>query len=194
MKKLKNVLLLVFIFGALFSCTIQKRTVNKGYFVQWNWDKKIKNQGTTETKVKPESEVQIEIAQTEPIFEEQKSSTSVSDEIEVQDAPVVEENNTSKKSLNSTFNTLKEIKPISKGVTVLKKIHDKVFHKKKAATPPMDGELWINIGLLILFLILTIVFISLALKAIEYMVFVWWGLALVAFIVFVTQVIDVIMW
>ncbi|MCE3295470.1 MAG: hypothetical protein K0R65_1184 [Crocinitomicaceae bacterium] len=41
--KLRQLFFLFCILAAASACTIQKRTVNKGYFVQWHWQKKAVN-------------------------------------------------------------------------------------------------------------------------------------------------------
>ncbi len=36
---MKKLFLLIVLFSGLAACTVQKRTVNRGYFVQWHWQK-----------------------------------------------------------------------------------------------------------------------------------------------------------
>lgn len=42
MKLLSKYFAFIFLFTVFTNCTIQKRTVNKGYFVRWNFSKKLK--------------------------------------------------------------------------------------------------------------------------------------------------------
>lgn len=51
MKILKFYIILICSFSLLLGCTIQKRTVNKGYFVQWNFKLKAQKGTTGATKI-----------------------------------------------------------------------------------------------------------------------------------------------
>lgn len=187
-------LILCFSISLISSCTIQKRTVNKGYFVQWHWDKKIKSE-------KAESE--------------ELSSTNL-DETETEEITTVERNletkeNSFERSSDSDFKPTfdlnieniriktREIKstfPATECFTKGKHLPLKILKSFKKAKPAaMDGELIVNILLTILFLALAIIFTLLAIKVgAGLMMYIWGILALVAFIIFVTQVIDIIMW
>jgi hypothetical protein len=92
-----------------------------------------------------------------------------------------------KPSSSSTNQTVKQ-------ETTHQKIIQKVKKQARKVAVPMDGELVINIILMIVFLGLSILFLMLALKATGIMLFVYWGLCALSFILFVTQLIDVIMW
>ena len=189
---MKNItLLLAGIFALLLisSCTIRKRTVNKGYFVQWNLDKKIKSpvlpaepagiqveagltrQGGNLTFVAAEQALE-----TEAVAADAKPGISIPETETI----VARDDESGSNPANVTYKK-----------SPLRHAAQKI---KRKAPMPMDAELAINIGLLVLFLALAILFTILAINAgAGTMLYVWGILAVVSFIIFVTQVIDVIM-
>lgn len=198
MKKQNLRLLLILCLSIVFisSCTVQKRTVNKGYFVQWHWDKKIKSEkiNSDELASTHEKVDEIEINPSEEFSNLEITSTTEQNSNE----------STSDSDFKPTFDfeniTIKtrEIKsylPATECFTKGKEVSSKILKPFKRPKPLMDGELIVNIVLTVVFLGLAILFTMLAIKAAAgIMLYVWSILALVAFVIFVTQVIDVIMW
>ncbi|MCE3296394.1 MAG: hypothetical protein K0R65_2108 [Crocinitomicaceae bacterium] len=190
MKKASLLLMGILAFLFISSCTIQKRTVNKGYFVQWHWNNKIKSTPVEEDRVvspEPGIEETAEIQET-PIFLEAENVESPGEEI--LDAVAVTEEKT-----EAVTNFSHKMADFNEDFKLQRMVVGKKLHEMKQSPPPMDVELAVNIGLLVLFLALAILFTIFALNAAAgTMLFVWWALAGLCFIIFVTQVIDVILW
>lgn len=188
-----NVLLGLCFGIALFSsCTIQKRTVNRGYFVQWNRDKKIKN-GSADAKE------ELSIRQENAVAEETEilasSETGMIEPASGMDTPGDSQALPELAAESKPYTQKQAVQKIAKQVSAVKPAAGKILEKIKRTPPPMDWELTINIVLTAVFLALAILFTLLAIKAAAgLMLFVWGILALVSFVLFVTQVIDLIMW
>lgn len=187
--KINHFLAAIAALAFITSCTIQKRTVNKGYFVQWHWDKKVKNNPTEESQ---------SVASLEKVSEQiLGKSEQLAPEVNVP----VEQNSVEETSNNPIEapqpNPLLPQNKKANGEQTLK-ITEKAPHiiKKQFAKPAaaMDGELWINIGLTIVFIGLAILFLILAMNATGILMWVYWGACALSFVLFVTQVIDLIMW
>lgn len=179
------------------SCTIQKRTVNKGYFVQWHLDKKIKTQkvNSDDLSATKEKEDEIEINQTETTNTSEITSTTEQNSNENTSDSDFKPTSDFHANLETSNQVAKIVDFKTECFTNGKEVSSKILKKIKKPKPAMDGELIINIVLTIVFLAAAILFTLLAIKAAAgLMLYVWALLALVAFIIFVTQVIDVIMW
>lgn len=82
-----KLLTLIFLVGAFQACTIQKRTVNKGYFIQWNRDLKTHSTGQNESRKSAENqktqEEEENLAQAQPSADSLAFvSEAVPDEVE----------------------------------------------------------------------------------------------------------------
>lgn len=194
MKKINFTLALAALLIYFSSCTIEKRTFNKGYFVQWNSKKVNQKSNQDEFLVKTDSKI-IENntfsseKNTESNENLSEAQTSVSDNISNSDVLI---NEKSKSAVRSTpINS--NLKTKTSNLSLTKKIKQVALVKNsiKKVAPPMDGESILNIVLLVVFLGLAILFTMLALKAIMPMIIVWGVLALVSFILFITQIFDV---
>lgn len=195
LKGLPFVLLFTFFFH---SCTIQKRTFNKGYFVQWNWDKKVKNTNYLE------KENQILTQNNTENSEEIVSETNVNQEQILITSDVILDEKSEFISPNKIIeNQKRQNTSVKSQKFSLKKINSKILKafipkSLKKASPPMDGELAINIVLTVVFLVASILFFILAHNAFlvpsMLLAAIYGVVCLVAFIIFITQVIDLIMW
>jgi hypothetical protein len=194
MKKINFTLALASLLIYFSSCTIEKRTFNKGYFVQWNSKKINQKSNQDELLLKTDSEIienntftsEENTESNENMIEAQ---TSVSDNLSNSDLLT---NENSKAAVNSTpANSNLKSKTTDFSLTKKIKQVSQVKNSMKKVAPPMDGESIINIILLVVFLGLAILFTMLALKAIMPMIIVWGVLALVSFILFITQIFDV---
>lgn len=191
MKNANLLLTGLFALVIISSCTIQKRTVNKGYFVQWHWDKNVKSPSAENPGQAPE---EIDLAQQTEILEapvpENSIETGFSENTDAKPGIISEHENQTLVPRTKKLASISENSPLKKPAIRI------LTHKiRKAAPMPMDGELAINIILLVVFLALAILFTILAINvATGTMLYVWGALALLCFVIFVTQVIDVIMW
>lgn len=188
----KYILVLFLSFLFISSCTIQKRTVNKGYYVQWNWNKKISDH---DNKTNDLADTKIEEEQDFDQISTVETSTIVLDEVNI---PQEREKGESiekwvqTKKIQDFKLTKKTVREVRNKVSKIK--HSALKKSSKKIPGNMDWELILNIAMLVLFAVLSVVFLLLALEATGTMVFVWWGLTALCFVLFVTQVIDVIMY
>jgi hypothetical protein len=194
MKKINFTLALAALLIYFSSCTIEKRTFNKGYFVQWNSKKVTQKSNQDDLLVKTDGEIIENTSFTSEKNTESNENlsevqTSVSDNISNSDVLI---NEKSKSAVRSTP-TNPNLKTKTSNLSLTKKIKQiaQVKNSIKKVAPPMDGESILNIVLLVVFLGLAILFTMLALKAIMPMIIVWGVLALVSFILFITQIFDV---
>jgi hypothetical protein len=191
MKKANLLLMGLFALFFISSCTIQKRTVNKGYFVQWHWDKNLKSSSTeSRAQIPAEAELEMQTEQVEVAEVENFIPTGFSENTDSKPGIISEEEN------QTIVPRTKKMTAISESIALKKPAVRALTQKiKKRAPMPMDAELAINILLLVVFLGLAILFTILAINvATGTMLYVWGALALLCFVLFVTQVIDVIMW
>ncbi len=177
------------------ACTIQKRTYNKGYFIQWNLDKHKSQKPSSNEYLVEESKINDglteEISSTENRPSEIQNEfvlNSNSDNVNLNNEGSSEYNVTSK---NSTQKSISENKTQKKGQKLNVK---KIFAAKKLLkkSPAADGELIINIILTVVFLGLTILFLILLLSAVAPLLYVYAVAGLVSLVLFVTQLIDLI--
>jgi uncharacterized protein YjaZ len=191
LKPITYCLLFAFI-AFLNSCSIEKRTFNKGYFVQWNnqkIDSKHKNQEIKSTVEKQDLSIINSLEKkiiSEKVENIDLSSANINNNIPSQ---IANRKSTRKNSKSFIVNSLSEenvkSKTIAHSIKQVRKIENKIKQKR-------DGELVINIVLTVVFLAAAIIFTMMGLAAIPPMQYVWLGIALLSFILFVTQVIDLI--
>ena len=168
--------ILAFLF--ISSCTIQKRTVNKGWFVQWHWDKKIKSNSSGEEN-KP-----VELTETQVTEENEYFETAAVPALEEAPAEQLNQLDSKKDVVESEKGGSISLKQIPAKVNEIRN-SSKSLHQKemRQSPPPMDTELVINIGLLVLFLALAILFTVLALNvSTGVLLYGYWGLAVLCFV------------
>lgn len=190
MKKQINFALLLISFSVFFSCTIQKRTVNKGFYIQWNKHYSKNAEANNEAALKAENEVEIRFENSErPAETAFESTAKTNDQAVVEDAPAKLEIST-KQVVKPRFE--KPQQQIHKVEKLGKLLQKKLTKKQQAAPISRELEIILNILLCLVFAALTALFISLALHASGYLVIIYWVCAVICAVVFVTQVIDVI--
>lgn len=189
MKNLLSTLFLATILCYISSCTVQKRTFNKGYFVQWNTNKKVFKTNSDEIE---KTIITKEVVSTEEIeiaeIEKETPAISTSDNFVAKEENHISFSKVQNPTLTNTI-PANSIESFSKKTS--KKV--KLIQHKVKKVAPMSGESVLNIVLLVVFLGLAILFTLLALKAAMPLVIVYGVLALVTFILFVTQIFDVFM-
>ncbi|MES2588296.1 MAG: hypothetical protein V4622_04895 [Bacteroidota bacterium] len=201
MKSIKTttVLGLAILFSLIFlnqSCSIQKRTYNKGYFVQWNGNKKASTGSASENLTSSVSDNEVfnkkEAAESEVLLVENESietelvptSNSIVENSELIQDNVFESENKNGKSVYE----LKQSKQLKKDNLSVSKV--KSLKKSKKAY--FDWELGINILLTVVFLGLIILFVVLALNSVMPTILIWGILGLISLVLFITQIIDLI--
>jgi hypothetical protein len=188
--KFKTPFYLLITLSLIFSCTIEKRIYKKGYFVQWNshFPKKSvdKINENNENYLISENEIETNFLE----HFQNENLNAISEINSNDDAILTKENSIPEISTNKNY----KFKNTETKKDESEKNYQKIEINQEQEFARMDGELALNITLTVLFAGLTVLFIFLALAAIVPMIYVWWGLALVSFILFVTQVIDLIMW
>lgn len=192
---MKNLISTSLIFLIAFSfthCTIQKRTVNKGYHVQWHIGNKTSHAKQSTQQDYGTNETTIASNETVDSKEDQKFQNNLVVEIQHESTEQIsiEDDHQTALTKPNLVKAEQDVKQESTHQRIVQKIKK---HARKVAVP-MDGELVINVILMLVFLGLSILFLLLALKAAGIMLFVYWGLCALSFILFVTQLIDVIMW
>ncbi|MES2588297.1 MAG: hypothetical protein V4622_04900 [Bacteroidota bacterium] len=120
---MKSILKISFIFCSIlalsFSCTIQKRTYNKGYFVQWNHISKSNEKEQIKTELSSKEQIQVE----EEIIQEGNSNLELAQNVN---------SNTGISDVSSTETELEEkIKPNISPKTLLVKSLPKLNLEKK---------------------------------------------------------------
>lgn len=196
MKKntIKHTLLMAIFLVVASACSIEKRVHHKGYFVKWHTNSYLFHKDDH-----PEKEiVEIVLEQQESIGNvatqeelSQKNSESLLSEVMINKQQSLEKNEYSAINDNEDavffFNNNQTDKTISLNQKEQNSKNNNLNYRA-------DTELIINVALTVLLLALLILFIYLAIPATGTMVYVWWGLAAVCAIFFVTQIIDLILW
>lgn len=196
MKKntIKHLLFVTIILSIASACSIEKRLHNKGYFVKWHSNSQLFHKD-----YHPEKEsVEITIDQEESIenIAVQENLNQKNNEVLLSET-MTSEQQSLKKNVRSTIHdnesTLTVVNNNQAEKTEILN-QKELSSKNNNSSYRADTELIINIALTVLLLALLILFIYLAIPATGTMVYVWWGLAAVCAIFFVTQVIDLILW
>lgn len=190
----KHLLLIAIFLVAASACSVEKRVHNKGYFVKWH-----SNTHLFHKDCHPEKEIaEIMIDQKESVGNitvqenlNQKNSEVLFPEIMTNEHQSLEKNEHSTIHDNEHALTVVNSEQLDKTESLNQK---ELNSKSNNSNYRADNELIINIVLTVLLLALLILFIYLAIPATGTMVYVWWGLAAVCAILFITQVIDLILW
>lgn len=192
MKKIKSLLCLTIVLLIVSACSIEKRVHNKGYFVKWHSNPHLfhKNYHPDKEEAETAFEYQESKKNTEEDFPHKNNEILLSERMNNDQQTRLK--NERSITVNDSEQTLTEIKSDDPGTT--ENITQKELRLKNKSNQRADNELIINIVLTVLLLALLILFIYLAIPATGTMVYVWWGLAVVCAIFFVTQVIDLILW
>ncbi|MBI2259875.1 MAG: hypothetical protein HYU67_13380 [Flavobacteriia bacterium] len=198
---LNSLLTIALLFSIVSSCTVQKRLHQKGYFVQWH-----KNYKTTAEN--DESQKNITISE----ISNNEDFTLSNEEISINNSFSNTEMNHNK--LNSfdknenLFTSEENAVSTSSNDILHEMMNSEVEHKSQEINVSsskqtknesnlnqksrIDGDLTINIILTVLFAGLIVLFVILGLAAVAPMIYVWYGLAGLSAIVFITQIIDLI--
>ena len=190
----------------LSSCTVEKRIHNKGYFVKWNTSN---FQNTTKNL---HTELNVEDISSENVNQQAENLNSSiepsisADQInneQIESLFYLEKTNKvefskTEKSTNEKLPFISKTKEnVNQKNVNQKNIKQFVQIKKdkfKSFLNRADSDLIINIIVTVLLAAAIGIFIFLALAATGTIMYVWWGLALIAAIFFVTQLVDLIMW
>lgn len=196
MNKKKNyqTLLLCVMMLAITSCSIEKRIHTKGYFVKWHATTSLFQKNNPIEKgvaeLENDTQVPIEISSLERNTNKENQENLPSQSLINEDESAMMNQDEISRIAHDKNQTPSNFKQ----ETISPKPEFIVTDSETSHSYRADTELLVNIGLTILLLALIILFIYLALPAIGTMVYVWWGLATVCTILFVTQVIDLILW
>ncbi len=120
---------------AFTACTIQKRTVNKGYFVQWHFKQKAAKAKVTSL---PDTELSVIQAESPPEIPEispADSLPSISAEQESTQSQDLPENTVSPKAIEEHFPSFPAHPLLSKKLAERKNLHQKI-------TAPKDDDLY----------------------------------------------------
>jgi hypothetical protein len=188
------------------SCTVEKRIHNKGYFVKWNtsnFQNTTKNLHTEHNVEDLSSEnVNHQAENLSSSIETSISADQINNE-QIERSSYLEKTNEAKiskteKTTNEKLSFISKTKEnVNQKNVNQKNIKQFVQIKKdkfKSFLNRADSDLIINIIVTVLLAAAIGIFIFLALAATGTIMYVWWGLALIAAIFFVTQLVDLIMW
>lgn len=196
MKKntIKHSLLIAIFLVVASACSIEKRVHNKGYFVKWHSNSHLFHKDDLPKKEIAEIPLKQQESTENVATQEdlsQKNSESLLSEIMISKQQSLEKNEYSAINDNEDAILFVNNNQTDKIVNLNQKEQNS---KNNNSSYRADTELIINIVLTVLLLALLILFIYLAIPATGTMVYVWWGLAAVCAIFFVTQIIDLILW
>lgn len=196
MKKntIKHSLLIAIFLVVASACSIEKRVHNKGYFVKWHSNSHLFHKDDLPKKEIAEIPLKQQESTENVATQEdlsQKNSEFLLSEIMISKQQSLEKNEYSAINDNEDAILFVNNNQTDKIVNLNQKEQNS---KNNNSSYRADTELIINIVLTVLLLALLILFIYLAIPATGTMVYVWWGLAAVCAIFFVTQIIDLILW